>query len=66
MMVQATKNTDEEMKRMVMSLRKNPDQKDSVETKRLIDFKSFLAQNIRKIMNKSPYIQESVINNLKP
>lgn len=64
-MVQATKNSDEELKRMVMLLRKTPDQDGIDETKQLTDFKSFLASNVRQLLDKSSISQESVINNLK-
>ena len=64
-MVQATKNTDEELKKMVMLLRNNPGQESIDATKALADFKSFLAYNINLLMDKTSISQESVINNLK-
>ncbi len=64
-MVQATRNTDEELKKIVMFLRKNPSDEGVDETKQLTDFKSFLATNVRQIIDKIAITQESVINNLK-
>lgn len=64
-MVQASKNTDEELKKLVLVLRNNPGQGSMEETKKLADFKSFLAENINQIMDKTSISQESVINNLK-
>lgn len=64
-MVQASKNTDEELKKLVQALRNNPGQASMDETKKLADFKSFLAENINQLMDKSSISPESVINHLK-
>lgn len=64
-LVQATKNTDEDLKRKVMKLRKDPDQSGIEETKRIAEFKSFLAENIHQILKRSSNSLENVINSLR-
>ncbi|HEY8660094.1 MAG TPA: hypothetical protein VIL78_13760, partial [Hanamia sp.] len=66
-MVQASKNADEDLKNLVMNMRKNNDQSalDSNKTETILDQKSKMAKNISMVMKKIPASQESAINNLK-
>jgi hypothetical protein len=66
-MVQASKNADEDLKNLVMNMRKNNDQSslDSNKTETILDQKSKMAKNISMVMKKISASQESAINNLK-
>ena len=65
-MVQASRNTDDEIKRKVVELRKNPGQEGMDEIKRLSEFKSFLASNTTHLLEKTTISQENALNNMKP
>lgn len=65
-MVQASKNTDDELKKKVVDLRKNPGQEGMDEIKRLSEFKSFLASNTAQLLENTTISQENALNNLKP
>lgn len=65
-MVQASKNTDDEIKMKVLEMRKNPGTKGIDEINRLSDFKSFLADNTTQLLKNTTISQETALNNLKP
>lgn len=65
-MVQASRNTDDELKRKVVELRKNPGQEGMDEIKSLSEFKSFLANNTTQLLERTTISQENALNNLKP
>lgn len=65
-MVQASKNTDDALKKKVVELRKNPDESDLNEIKRLSEFKSFLANNTSQLLRGTTISKENALINLKP
>lgn len=65
-MVQANKNTDEEIKRKVVELRKDPGQEGIEEIKQLSELKSFLAGSTTLLLERTTISQENVLNKLKP
>ena len=65
-MVQASKNTDDELKTKVVELRKTPGEETMNEIKRLSEFKSFLATNTYQLLKSTTISQENALNNLKP
>lgn len=65
-MVQASKNTDDELKMKVVELRKSPGENGMDEIKRLLEFKSFLALNATQLLENTTISQENALNNLKP
>lgn len=65
-MVQASKNVDEELKNKVVELRKESSQEGIDEIKRLSEFKSFLADNTTQLLENTTISQENALNNLKP
>lgn len=65
-MVQASKNADDEIKRKVVELRKNPGEEGIDAIKRLSEFKSFLANNTTQLLENTTISQENALNNLKP
>lgn len=65
-MVQASKNTDDEIKMKVLELRKNPGEEGIDEINRLSEFKSFLALNTTQLLDNTTISQETALNNLKP
>lgn len=64
-MVQTSKNTDKELKKKVVELRKNPGQEGVDEIKSLSEFKSFLASNTTQLLKNTSISQENALNNLK-
>lgn len=66
-MVQVSKNADEELKKLVIALRKkydnNPPEKNGTDA--ILEQKSRIAENVSKVMKKISASQESAINNLK-
>lgn len=65
-LVQASKNTDDELKKKVVEMRKNPGQEVMDEIKHLSEFKSFLANNTNQLLETTTISQENALNNLKP
>ncbi len=65
-LVQASKNADDELKKKVVELRKNPGEEATEEIKRLSEFKSFLATNTTQLLGSTTISQENALNNLKP
>ncbi|MEO5650623.1 MAG: hypothetical protein ABIR03_11965 [Ginsengibacter sp.] len=66
-MVEASRNADGDLKKLVMRIRKDTDQNSAAfnETQTLLEHKSRIAENIIAVMKKVAPSQESVINNLK-
>ncbi|HEV2830618.1 MAG TPA: hypothetical protein VGW31_01445 [Hanamia sp.] len=66
-MVQVSKNADVDLKNLVMSVRKNPNQNSSAfdETKPILEHKSRIAENVSELMKRISPSPENVINNLK-
>ncbi len=65
-MVQASKNTDDALKKKVVELRKRQSEEVMDEIKRLTELKSFLAANTTRLLEKTTISQENALNNLKP
>ena len=64
-LVQASKNADDELKSKVVELRKNPGEELMIEIKRLTEFKSFLATNTIQLLESTTISQENALNNLR-
>lgn len=64
-LVQASLNIDEEIKNIVIFLRKNPGQDILKETQVLADYKSYLAREVEQILHRNAVLGESVLNNLR-
>jgi hypothetical protein len=64
-MVQANKNTDDEIKNKVVKLRKDPGKEDIEEIKQLTELKSFLAANTTFLLERTTISKENALSNLK-
>jgi hypothetical protein len=67
-MVQASKNADEDLKNLVIKIREANDQNSteiSKGTEVIIDHKSQIAETVADVMKKIPFSQQNTINNLR-